>query len=506
MIFLSYTVGIDLGTTNTVCCVFDNELHSIKFGREHMLPSILAYRNGKISIGRSAKNALTGYSSNVITSSKRFMGEDKVWHIDDMDFTPTSVAAEILKEVRYAAEQYFKNKSERDGKTFSNDEKIEIVITVPARFDLKQVEETKKAAQIAGFEVKRVLTEPVAAAIAYGLDNNVYKNIFVIDIGGGTFDLCLMDFQTSEKVKTIHIDGDNKLGGDDFDDVIVEMCYAYLRKNYGINLSDEKKSGLESFRYSDAVDAVKRASERAKIALSDSDSALIEIPNLCVKNGKIINLEYTITKEDFENEAMLLFNKIRRKIERFMKDLERSPSFIDKVLLVGGTMNIPYIQSYLKEFFGEGKVCCESDLSKLVAEGAAMMAAQDGTLLKIQVEDVLSYDLGIAAKSRSGENIFSVIIPKSTRYPVAITKKYSTAKDNQETIPIDVYEGESRHLEDNHKYGRITLRDFPKGPAGMPVAVEFSINEDKILNVKVVEQLSGKSKTEQIMLGYTTGR
>ncbi|MCH5186139.1 MAG: Hsp70 family protein, partial [Oscillospiraceae bacterium] len=203
---------------------------------------------------------------------------------------------------------------------------------------------------------------------------------------------------------------------------------------------------------------------------------------------------------------MLLFNKIRRKIERFMKDIEKGTDFIDKVLLVGGTLNIPYIQNYLKDYFGADKVCCENDLSKLVAEGAAMMAAQDGTLLKIQVEDVLSYDLGIAAKSHSGENIFSVIIPKSTKYPVAITKKYSTAKDNQETIPIDVYEGDSRRIEDNHKYGRVTLSDFPKGPAGLPVMVEFSIDEDKILNVKVVEQKSGKYKTEKIMLGYEAAK
>ncbi len=486
-----YKVGIDLGTSNTVCCSFNNNFEFIKIKRGYILPSVLMYKDGEIKVGDAAKQRVIRYPDNVISSSKTYMGDfDKVWEIADRKFTPTDVASEILKEINKAAKKHF-----------NTEETIQAVITVPAYFTSSQTDETRKAATNAGFEVIRIITEPMAAAIAYGLDESK-ENIFVVDIGGGTFDLCLLSLSKTEenekKFSTVHIDGDSKLGGDDFDKVIQDMCYSYLRTQYAIDFSSLTNSGLMEEEYNQAKQKIKQKAEQAKVALSDALETDIDIANLYTKNDVPVNFRYTVTREAFEKASMPLFNKMKRIVTRFMDNAEIETNDIDKIILVGGSANIPYIRQFICEYFGK-EPFADKDLAKLVAMGAAIYASKNDTLVstKLIIEDILSHSLGIEVK---GER-FSPILNAGEKYPIARTQVYETVYDYQKCVNINVYEGECKeNIHNNTFYGGFVLDNIRQGVAGVPIQVNFEMHEDRTLHITAWDESTGARETKTITI------
>lgn len=486
-----YTVGIDLGTTNTVCCSFNNNFEFIKNKRGYILPSVLLYKDDKITIGDTAKQRAVRYPDNVISSSKTYMGDfDKVWEIDNKKFTPTNVASEILKEINNSAKKHF-----------NTEDTIQAVITVPAYFTSSQSDETRNAAVEAGFEVVGIITEPMSAAIAYGIDES-NGNIFVVDIGGGTFDLCLLNLsKTSDnkkKFNTLHIDGDSKLGGDDFDKVIEDMCYSYLRTQYAMDFSSLSNSGLTEEMYNQARQKIKQKAEQAKVALSDALETDIDIANLYTKNDEPVNFRYTVTREAFEKASMPLFNKIKRIVTRFIDNAEIENEDIDKIILVGGSANIPYIRQFICEYFGQ-EPFADKDLSKLVAMGAALYASKNDTLVstKLVIEDILSHSLGVEIV---GEK-FSPILKAGEKYPLTRTQEYYTVYDYQKNVKINVYEGECKeNIHNNTFYGGFVLDNIRQGLAGVPIQVNFEMHEDRTLHITAWDESTGARETKTISI------
>lgn len=486
---MSYAVGIDLGTTNTVCCTYDNSFSFIKCRRSHILPSVLMYKDGKITVGEIAKQHALRAPNNVISSAKTFMADpEKKWIIEGRTFTPTDVATEVLREINEAAQKHF-----------GTDEQIEAVITIPAYFTASQANETKKAAEAAGLKVLKIIAEPVAAAIAYGLDDTA-KNIFVVDLGGGTFDVCILTSSQDKDGTRIYttgsVDGDIHLGGDDFDAVIENLCYSQLRKEYGINLASQEQSGLEAELYGQAIQKIRQKAEQAKIALSDSTETSIDIANLCSRNGNIVNFRYTITRQDFEKAADSLFKKIKRILTRCLEDSNTRVDSIDKVIYVGGSSNIPYLRSIVTECL-DREPYADQDLSKLVAMGAAVYAADKSNLVstKLHIEDILSHSLGIEVY---GEKL-SIILPKGTKYPISKTEEYSTVTDYQKSVSVKVYEGEcTSNINENLFYDEFTLTNIRNGLRGIPVNVKFEINDDRQLIVTAWDPYTGSTKSKRI--------
>lgn len=490
-----YRVGIDLGTTNTVCCTFRDTFEFIKIKSSYILPSVVMYKNGEIKVGDSAKQRAIRNPENVITSSKTYMGDfSKQWEIDGRVFTPTDVATEILKEVKRYAEKYFQT-----------DEVIDAVITVPAYFTSSQYDETKKAAEMAGFRVLRLVAEPIAAAIAYGLDEKV-NSIFVVDIGGGTFDVSLLketkNPDGSVDYETIACDGDGKLGGDDFDQVIVNLCYSKIRREYGIDLSNLSSSGLNSEEFSQARQMIRKKAEMAKIALSDAEETNIVIANLCSKNNSPVTFNYTLSRDEFEKSCTSLFNKIQRVLQRFVDNQNIDLQKVGKVIFVGGSSNIPHIKAIVRKCLKQ-EPYADKDLSKLVAMGAALCAADKDTLIsaKLVIRDILSHSLGIEVRGEKIAHEFAPILRKNEKYPISRTKEFYTVNDYQESATIKVYEGESRDISENFYYGEFTLDNIKQGLSGVPIQVNFEINEDRQLIVSAWDEATGSKKSITIEKG-----
>jgi len=467
-------IGIDLGTTNTVCCRFDNSLEFVKFRGKDLLPSVLFYRDGKTIVGESAKKKAITYPNNSISSAKTFMGADsKKWTIEDRSFTPTEVAAEVLKEV--AKEVY---------KTY-NVEECAAVITVPAYFTSKQYMETEKAAQAAGIEVLHILPEPAAAAIAYGIDENTDQNIFIIDLGGGTFDVSILKIDENEFTE-IGTDGDRCLGGDDFDKQLVEMCLKQIRVENGINLASEEKSGLDSTLYAQVMKKLQSECEKAKVELSATEETDIVIPSLIPQNSSSINFSMHLTRADFEEKCEELLERIEDIIERCLDDADYDVDDIDKVILVGGSSNIPAVKDLVVRIFNKTPYA-DKDLSKLVAIGAAIKAVDDKVLIKnkqIKVNNILSHSFGVAVADDDAE--YSIIIPKGTKYPCEETKNYTTVSDYQKIITVKVYEGEDiKNIENDFYYDEYEHDDIEQAPKGVPsIQITFSFDKNRVLHVK----------------------
>ncbi|WP_455544087.1 Hsp70 family protein [Intestinibacter sp.] len=476
-------VGIDLGTTNTVCCRFDNTLEFIKFRGKELLPSVLYYKDAKVTIGEPARKKAITYPQNVIISSKTYIGENKTWEIQDEKFTPIDVAKNILGEV---VKQIKKTYGDVD---------CAAVITVPAYFTSKQYRETEKAAIAAGLEVIEILPEPVAAAIAYGVDEVENQNIFVIDLGGGTFDVSILNIDGNE-FKTVGVDGDRKLGGDDFDKVLVELCLKKLRREEGINLSSFEKSGLDSLEYEQVIKKLFFECEKAKVELSSMEETDIIIPSLISNNGDSINFHLHVTRKDFVENSEELLDRIEYTIKKCLSESNYSVDQIDKVILVGGSSNILSVRQLVENIFGSNPYS-DKDLSKLVAVGAAIKATGDKTLIKdkkIQVTNILSHSFGI----RVVDNKFSIIIPKGTKYPCEMESIYTTTRDYQEMISISIYEGEDEdNIANNYYYDKYQHKDIERNLSGIPeVKVTFSFDKNKILHVSSIDMktqsLAGK--------------
>jgi len=402
----------------------------------------------------------------------------KSWSIEGEAFTPTDVATEILKEIKKNIKKYDSNISE-----------VKAVITVPAYFTSTQIDETKKAGEAAGFTIERIITEPVAAAIAYGIDDQVDQTLFIVDIGGGTFDTSILEVKGSN-FNTLAVDGDSKLGGDDFDHHILESLLKFIRKDQGVNLSSYEKSDLDEDEYRKAYQALVNKSEEVKIELSEFENTNIEIANLFTG----YNLSMAMTRDEFEQISSISIEKIKRTIQKTMSDNDFSPEDIDKVVLVGGSSKIPVVREFVTELFNK-QPYSDKPLDKLVAMGAAILAHKSDTVQsKIEINDIISHSLGI----RVVNDRYSPILKKNSKFPTSKKKIYTTAYDFQEFLAIKVYEGEDENnVNKNSSYGGFNLPDIEYAHAGVPkieVTFEFDINRILKVSARDLNTLSSHNK------------
>ncbi|MDM8535981.1 Hsp70 family protein [Desulfobacterales bacterium HSG17] len=482
---MGISVGIDLGTTNSACCALINgKFKFLKFRGKELLPSAILWQDGKLTVGEKARKKSVIYSDNFIKSSKTFMGNfKKKWTIEDRNFSTTDVASEILSHIKKAAEKYFET-----------NQKITSVITVPAYFTANQINETKIAGENAGFIVKQIITEPVAAAIAYGFEDQINQKIFVVDIGGGTFDVSILEID-GNKYQTLAIEGDNKLGGDNFDEVILEMCFKKIRQTAGLDLSSMEKTALPKNDFLQARQRLIIESEIKKIELSEVENVEIEIPNLFNYKEKPYNFSLSLSRDEFQEEAKYLLNKIRRTIKKCIDDVSISSSDIDKVILVGGTSYMPIIQNYIKELFGQ-KPYSDMDLSKLVAMGAALVADNENDTIKVR--DIISHSLGIEIIGKE----FARILYKNDNYPISKSEIFTTTVDYQENIDVRVFEGEDEKFVDNNEfYGNFILNEIERARAGSPqIEVSFMFDRSRDLHVIAKDLRTGSKKSKTIKI------
>jgi molecular chaperone DnaK len=455
-------VGIDLGTTNSVASYMNHgKIEYIKFRNKESIQSVAMYQNGKFIVGDKAKKKANLYPENYIKSSKTYMGDiSKTWNIENREFSATDIAKEILLEIKSAI-----------GKTISNTTEIEVVITVPAYFTSSQIDETKKAGVAAGLIVKQIITEPVSAAIAYGFEDDINQKIFIVDIGGGTFDTAILEVK-NQVFNTLSIGGYSNLGGDDFDLKILNILLNHVRKNEGVNLSSLSKSGLDNEAYSKAYQSLLHKAEEAKVELSEHNKVEVSIANLFDN----FNLELTITRSEFEESADDILYKIKKEINTTLEDANLNPNEINKVVLVGGSSRIPAIRDFIIEIFNTTPYS-DKPLDKLVAMGAAIAVTDENT---VQINDIISHSLGIKIVNER----FSPILIKNSKYPVSLAKTYTTTDDYQEIVNIAVYEGEDDSIKNNKLYGGFELSDLEFAEKGVPqIEVTFEFDKNRILHV-----------------------
>ena len=470
-------VGIDLGTTNSVVSyMIHGKIEYIKFRNKESIQSVAMYQNGKFIVGEKAKKKANLYPENYIKSSKSYMGDmTKTWDIEDKIFTATDIAREILLEIKSTIK-----------KAISNTTEIEAVITIPAYFTSSQIDETKKAGEAAGLIVKQIITEPVSAAIAYGFEDNINQKIFIVDIGGGTFDTAILEVK-NQAFETLSIGGDNRLGGDDFDQKILDILLKHIRKNEGVNLSSLSKSGLDAKIYSKAYQALLLKAEEAKIELSEHEKVEISIANLFDN----YNLELAITRSEFEEVSDDILYKIKKQINVTLDTAKLKKGNIDKVVLVGGSSRIPAIRNFIIEIFNTTPYS-DKPLDKLVAMGAAIAATDENS---VQIYDIISHSLGIEIINKK----FSPILNKNSQYPISSSRTYTTTDDYQEIVNIAVYEGEDESIHKNKLYGGFKLTDLEFSEKGIPrIEVTFKFDNNRILHV-TARDLNTNSTNKQII-------
>ncbi|OOB77373.1 MAG: hypothetical protein BEN18_10425 [Epulopiscium sp. Nuni2H_MBin001] len=429
-------VGIDLGTTNTVCATLENGKFKLipLEGKNTILPSAVYYSAiGGVLVGNKALKRKAANPDNCITSAKTFMGDDnKVWHIDNKTFTPTDVATEILKVVYQACQ---------------TNEPITATITVPAYFTSKQNEATKKAAHDAGFIVNEILPEPIAAAIAYGDNSN--QTILVVDLGGGTFDVSVVKTRGDNYI-TLAKEGDAQLGGDDFDRVMLDIFLSNIFSLTGVPAN--------------TLSRLEDKAIKTKIALSEFDEQQVNIHNIP---------PFTVTKSQFEAKSKHLIHKIQTTVNK-VKHMD-----IDKIVLVGGAANLPFVRDLIRNTFNQ-EPYSNANLATLVAKGAALKSGLEQLRAGAIVQDITAHSLGIITNG----NVFTCLIPKGTQIPASRSNIFTTTYDYQTAIKIEIYEGESEVATDNKYYGEFVLSDIQKAKAGSPdIEITFEINTGHLLTV-----------------------
>ena len=474
------TIGIDLGTTNSCVAVMEGGEAVVIPNPEgnRTTPSAVAFKNGERQVGEVAKRqAIT--NPDTILSIKRHMGTDYKVTIDDKDYTPQEVSAIILQHIKSYAEDYI-------GETVDK-----AVITVPAYFNDAERQATRDAGVIAGLEVERIINEPTAAALAYGIDkaDDGDQTILVYDLGGGTFDVSLLDIGdgTFEVIATA---GDNKLGGDDFDDVIIDHMVAEFKKENGIDLSKDKM----------ATQRLKDAAEKAKKDLSGVAQTQISLPFITAGEAGPLHLEMTLTRAKFEELSSELVERTMIPTRKALKDADLSASSIDKVLLVGGSTRIPAVQEAIKKEINQ-----EPSKGVNPDEVVALGAAVQGGVLQGDVKDVLLLDvtplsLGIETMG----SVFTKLIERNTTIPTSHSQVFSTAADNQTAVDIHVLQGEREMAADNKTLGRFQLTDIPPAPRGIPqIEVSFDIDANGIVNVRAKDM--GTNKEQSITIKSSSG-
>ncbi|QHE53042.1 molecular chaperone DnaK [Pontibacillus sp. HMF3514] len=476
---MSKIIGIDLGTTNSCVAVMEGGESKVIPNPEgnRTTPSVVSFKNGERQVGEVAKRqAIT--NPNTIQSIKRHMGTDFTVEIEGKEYTPQEISAIILQHIKSYAEDYL-------GETVEK-----AVITVPAYFNDAERQATKDAGKIAGLEVERIINEPTAAALAYGIDKEEEdQTILVYDLGGGTFDVSILDIGdgTFEVVATA---GDNKLGGDDFDQVIIDHMVAEFKKEHGIDLSQDKM----------ALQRLKDAAEKAKKDLSGVAQTQISLPFITAGEAGPLHLEMNLTRAKFEELSAGLVERTMEPTRRALKDANMSQNDINKVLLVGGSTRIPAVQEAIKKEVGK-------DPSKGVNpdEVVALGAAVQGGVLQGDVKDVVLLDvtpLSLGIETMGG--VTTKLIERNTTIPTSQSQVFSTAADNQTAVDIHVLQGEREMAQDNKTLGRFQLTDIPPAPRGVPqIEVKFDIDANGIVNVSAKDM--GTNKEQSITIKSSSG-
>jgi chaperone protein DnaK len=463
-------IGIDLGTTNSCVAVLEGGEPKIIPNPEgnRTTPSAVAFKNGERQVGEIAKRqAIT--NPNTVLSIKRHMGTDYKVKIEGKEYTPQEISAIILQYLKSYAEDYL------------GEPVTKAVITVPAYFNDAQRQATKDAGRIAGLEVERIINEPTAAALAYGLDKtDEEQTILVFDLGGGTFDVSILELGDGvfEVVATA---GDNHLGGDDFDQAIIDYLVNEFKKEHGIDLSQDKM----------ALQRLKDAAEKAKKELSSVTTAQISLPFISAGPQGPLHLDMTLTRAKFEELTAHLVERTLGPTRQALKDAGLTKDDIDKVILVGGSTRIPAVQEAIRREIGK-----EPHKGVNPDEVVAMGAAIQGGVISGDVKDVVLLDvtpLSLGIETLGG--VFTVLIPRNTTIPTSKSQIFSTAADNQTAVEIHVLQGERPMAADNKTLGRFQLTDIPPAPRGVPqIEVTFDIDKNGIVNVSAKDLGTGKQQ------------
>jgi len=469
---MAKVVGIDLGTTNSVVAVMEGGKPTVIANAEgnRTTPSIVGFsKTGERLVGLLAKRQAVLNPDRTIASNKRWIGTDKKWTVDGKDYTPQEISAMILQKLVEDASKYLGEKVTK------------AVITVPAYFNDSQRQATKDAGRIAGLEVLRIINEPTAAALAYGLDRKADERILVFDLGGGTFDVSILEVGDGVfEVKSTS--GDTRLGGDDFDEKVMDWLVEEFKKQEGIDLRNDKQ----------AMQRLKEAAEKAKCELSSLMESNISLPFVTADANGPKHLELTLTRANFNALTKTLVDRCRGPVEQALKDAKLSPSEIDEVVLVGGSTRIPAVQELVKSLTAGKEPHQGVNPDEVVAVGAAIQAGVlAGEVKDIVLLDVTPLSLGIETLG----GVMTKLVERNTTIPVRRSEVFSTADDNQNSVDVHILQGERPMARDNKSLGNFRLEGIMPAPRGVPkIEVTFDIDANGILNVSAKDQATGKEQ------------
>jgi molecular chaperone DnaK len=491
-------IGIDLGTTNSVVSVMEGSEPKVIANLEgnRLTPSVVAFTDkGETLVGEPAKRQAVTNPKNTIYSAKRFMGrrhsevssEEKIVpyavvggpedyvkiKVNDRDYTPPEISAKVLQKLKESAESYLGHKVNK------------AVITVPAYFNDAQRQATKDAGQIAGLEVSRIINEPTAAALAYGLEKKRDEKIAVFDLGGGTFDVSILEV-SDELVEVLSTNGDTHLGGDDFDEELINFIADKFKEENGVDLRDEPM----------ALQRLREAAEKAKKELSSAQSTDINLPFIMADASGAKHLQMSISRSEFERLIDSLVERTRNPVINALKDAKLSPKDIDEVVLVGGSTRVPKVQAFVKELFGGKEPHKGVNPDEVVSIGAAIQGGIiSGEVTDVVLMDVTPLSLGIETEG----GVMTVLIERNATIPTTKSEIFSTAADNQPAVTVTVFQGERPMARDNRQLGQFNLDGIPPAPRGIPqIEVTFDIDVNGILNVSAKDKASGKEQRVRI--------